>query len=150
MLPVSTATQLPAASAVLSNNGSLGCSFITPDGPGATVLGSGPDTLVLTLSQAYAQGSAAFTISVDGVQVGGVQTASAIQGNGQSQVFDVLGTFAGEHDVSVNLLNPAISDAGTTRMLFVGGASIDGSAIANSSLVLTGAAPQGFSFSGPP
>ena len=128
---------------VISNSyGPLGFSFATPEAPGPTAIGNGPDTLALNLSEDYFQGNAQFTIAVDGQQVGGVQTVAAINGDGQSQVFDVLGNFSGTHSVTLNLLN---GPAGGNN-LYLGGASIDGIAISNSTLTLQGAATSGFSF----
>ena len=97
------------------------------------------------------EGDAQFTISVDGTQIGGVQTATASQSAGQTQTFDVLGTFGtGSHDVSVDFLNDAFGGtASTDRNLYVDGATIDGSAVPSSNLVLWGDGSQGFSFTNP-
>jgi hypothetical protein len=59
-----------------------------------TILGSGPDEMVLSLSEDAWNGDAQFTVSVDGQQIGGVQTASAAHAQGQSQEFDLRGTAA--------------------------------------------------------
>ena len=86
----------------------------TPVSPGTVAssavvsVGAGPDTLALSVAEDAWEGDAQFTISVDGTQVGGVQTATASQSAGQTQTFDVLGTFGtGSHDVSVDFLNDA-------------------------------------------
>ncbi len=136
-------------SLVESNNGTSGFSFTTPTAPSLPTIGSGPDTLALTLSEDYYLGNAQFSVSVDGQQIGGVQTASAIAGNGQSQVLNVLGRFGGAHTVSVNFLNDASTSTpgvGTDRNLYVGGATIDGTSIANSSLALYNTGAKSFSF----
>ena len=127
---------------VESNIGSQGFNFITPGAPPPTTLGSGPDTLALTLSEDYLQGNAQFTIDVDGQQVGGTQTASAMAGHNQSQVFDVLGSYSGDHTVTLNLL---FGQAGGNT-LYLGGASIDGAAISNSTATLQGAGSTSFTF----
>ena len=135
---------------VASNNGSLGFNFATPSAPPPTTIGSGPDTLALNLSEDYYLGNAQFTVTVDGQQIGGVQTAGAQHGNGQSQVFDVLGNFSGAHTVGIDFLNDASAvppGPGTDRNLYVGGASIDGAAIANSTLTLLNQGTQSFTFS---
>ena len=140
---------IAGGSEVLSNNGSLGFNFSGPPVPAPTTLGSGPDALALAVSEGYDTANAQFAITVDGAQVGGVQTANAITGNAQSQVFDVLGSFSGAHTVSINLLNPASGSAGTSgaaSSLSIGGATIDGTAIANSALTLTTATPESFNF----
>ena len=79
--------------------------------PAVTTLGSGPDQLVLKLSQQAWQGldgnpwrettpdewagNAQFTVAVDGVQVGGTLTASAAHAAGQDDTVTLLGTGAG-------------------------------------------------------
>ena len=75
-------------------------------------IGSGPDRIDLNLSEdAYAMdggSDAEFTIGIDGVQVGGVQTAIASHAAGQTQDFAVLGSFgSGPHTVSVAFVNDA-------------------------------------------
>ncbi len=134
-----------------SNNGTFGFNFSTPAAPAPiTIGGSGPDTLALNISEDYYLGNAQFTVSVDGTQIGGVQTASALHGNGQSQVFDIMGNFSGAHNVGVDFLNDASvvpPGNGTDRNLYVGGATIDGTAIANSALTLYSTGSQSFAFS---
>ncbi len=109
--------------------------------PGPVSVGSGADTLVLKMAEDAYQGDAQFTVSVDGKQVGGTQTTSAIVGQGQAQEFDVHGNFgSGSHDVSVNFLNDKIGafypgtqwavDT-TDRNLYVMGASLNGGAPAS-------------------
>ena len=134
---------------VESNNGPSGFSFTTPTAPNLPTIGSGPDTLALNLSEDYYLGNAQFTVSIDGQQIGGVQTINAIAGNGQSQVLDVLGSFSGAHTVSVDFLNDASTSnpgVGTDRNLYVGGATIDGTNIASSSLALYNTGAESFSF----
>ncbi len=141
---------IAGGSEVLSNNGSLGFSFAAP----VTTLGSGPDTFALQVSQGdFASGTAQFSIDVDGNQIGGVQTATAF--NGQFQTFDVLGNFAGQHVVSVNLLNgnpggAANPGTGGVPYLEVGGATIDGAPVSNGTaspyLDTNGVQPVTFTF----
>ena len=74
--------------------------------PGGIVLGSGPDTLVLRVSQDAWLGDVQYTISVDGVQIGGVLTASALHSLGQFDLVTVRGDWEpGTHTVSINFLN---------------------------------------------
>ena len=104
--------------------------------PGPVSVGGGPDTLVLNMSEDYYQGDAQFTVSVDGQQIGGTQTTTAIQDQGQSQEFDVHGGFeSGNHTVSVDFLNDKIgafypgtswADDTTDRNLYVMGMSLNG------------------------
>ena len=80
---------------------------------------------------------------MDGAQVGGVQTVTASQGNGQSQVLNVRGDFSGSHTVSVDFLNPA-SQGGTARALYLDGATLDGNAVVQSVLSFTAGGTQSF------
>ena len=74
----------------------------------ATTVGSGPGRIVLHVSEDAWRGDAQFTVQVDGRQIGGTLTATAIHGAGQSQEFDILGHFVGgNHQVEVTFLNDA-------------------------------------------
>lgn len=68
--------------------------------------GSGSDSLVLWVSQDYYKGDAQFTVSVDGQQVGGTFTASALHSSGQHDTLTLHGNWGpGAHTVTVNFLN---------------------------------------------
>jgi hypothetical protein len=85
-------------------------------------LGSGPDTIVLHMSEDAYLGDAQFTVSVDGVQVGGILTAEQAHASGQVQNFTVHGSFgAGAHVVAVDFLNDAWAGDGSDRNLYVDG-----------------------------
>jgi hypothetical protein len=109
--------------------------------PAPVSVGSGADTLVLNMAEDAYQGDAQFTVSVDGKQVGGTQTTTALVDDGQSQEFDVHGDFGpGTHTVSVDFLNDKIDGFypgtqlaidTTDRNLYVMGASLDGGAPAS-------------------
>ena len=120
-----------------------------PDLIGATV-GSGPDSLVLQVSEDAYQGDAQFTISVDGVQQGGTQTVTAKLGLGQAEAFTVLGSFGtSQHTVSVNFLNDAYGGSPSLdRNLYVDEARINGAQVANSGLTELAGGSQNFSFVG--
>ncbi len=113
-------------------------------------LGSGPDTLVLAVSEDAWQGDAQFTVAVDGVQIGGVQTVNsgAVHAAGLAQTFAVEGTFAaGPHTVTVDFLNDAWGgSAAMDRNLYVTGATIDGTTIAGATLTEMGNGAQSFTF----
>nr|WP_294560661.1 carbohydrate-binding domain-containing protein [uncultured Rhodopila sp.] len=95
---------------------------------GGDTVGYGADTLVLNICEAAYQGDAEFTVSVDGMQVGGVLTAAS---SGPTQAFDVLGDWGGgQHTVTVNFVN-GLSDAGGSRNLFIWGMSYDGTDYSN-------------------
>jgi hypothetical protein len=111
--------------------GGTGAFLIGP----ATPIGSGSDSLVLHIGETADQGDAQFTVSVDGTQVGGVQTATLM---GAVQDFTFLGNWgSGQHSVVVNLINGQ-SDGGVSRNLFVEGMSYDGTAYASNTANLYG------------
>lgn len=122
------------------NGGSAGGST------GGTVLtlGSGSDTLALRISQDAYNGDAQYTVSVDGVQIGGTLTAKASHALGQSDIVTVKGDWAvGPHTVSVRFVNDAWGgSAATDRNLYLDGAAYNGAAIssATQSLYANGAA----------
>lgn len=79
--------------------------------PGAVSVGSGADTLALNMAEDAYQGDAQFTVSVDGQQVGGLQTVTASVAQGQQQEFDVHGNWgSGGHTVSVAFTNDKIGE----------------------------------------
>jgi hypothetical protein len=123
--------------------------IVTP--PPTVTIGSGPDTLALQVSEDAYLGNALFTVSVDGKQIGGTQTATALHSLGNTQTFDVLGTFAaGSHTATVDFLNDAYGGSPTTdRNLYVTGATIDGSAVPAVTLTEHFQGPQSFSFLAP-
>ena len=118
--------------------------------PTTVTLGSGPDTLAMLIAEDAWQGDAQFTISVNGKQIGGVQTATASQGAGQTQTFNVMGSFGGSNIATVTFLNDAYGGtASTDRNLYADGAQIDGVFVPGSGLALLSGGPQSFSFNGP-
>jgi len=102
------------------NNGGGGSS-----GSG-TDIGSGPDTLVVHISGDEDQGNPQFTLTVDGQQVGGVQTVN-VPGPGVShgtnpfEDFTFHGDFAGAHTAAINFVNE-VGD----RNLYLGSITLDG------------------------
>jgi hypothetical protein len=119
-----------------------------PPPTGAIVLGSGQDTLALSVSEDAWKGDAQFTVSVDGKQIGGTQTATASHAAGQSQEFDVKGTFgAGTHTATVTFLNDAWGGtAATDRNLYVTAAKIDGTTVPAGTLIEYASGPKSFTF----
>jgi predicted xylan-binding protein with Ca-dependent carbohydrate-binding module len=117
--------------------------------PGAVSVGSGADTLKLGMAEDAYQGDAQFTVSVDGKQIGGTLTTTALITHGQSQEFDIHGDFgSGGHSVSISFVNDRIGDfypAGTPglppqgqwavdttdRNLYVTGVTLNGGAPAS-------------------
>jgi hypothetical protein len=119
---------------------------VTP--PPIVTIGSGPDTLALQVSEDAWQGNAQFTVSIDGKQIGGIQTATASHAAGQTQTFKVLGTFAtGSHTATVNFLNDAYGGSpATDRNLYVTSATIDSSMVPTATLSERVSGPQSFTF----
>ncbi|MDQ2804353.1 MAG: hypothetical protein M3Y41_17345 [Pseudomonadota bacterium] len=77
-----------------------------------TVIGAGSDTLVLQMAEdpdgppGAAGRDAAFTVNVDGQQIGGLQTTTANEAAGQAQAFTFEGNFApGQHVVTITFAN---------------------------------------------
>ena len=117
--------------------------------PSAVTVGAGAHTLALAVSEDAWQGDAQFTVSVDGKQVGGTQTATASHGAGLVQTFAVMGDFAaGGHTAAVNFLNDAYGGSpAADRNLYVSGAQADGASVPGANLALLSAGAQSFSFS---
>jgi hypothetical protein len=74
------------------------------------------------------QGDAQFTVSMDGVQLGGTFTTTALQSTGVTQSFIFNGNWAaGAHTVTVTFLNDAYGGSSSTdRNLYVDGVTYDG------------------------
>ena len=113
-----------------------------------TTIGAGPDTLVLRIAQDAYQGDARYTVAVDGAQVGGVLTASALRGSGQSDTINVLDNLApGPHEVRLTFLNDRYDGTpATDRNLFLDGAIYNGVAVAGAVRQLYSAGPVSFGF----
>nr|WP_321983147.1 carbohydrate-binding domain-containing protein [uncultured Lichenicoccus sp.] len=138
-----------SSAAVTDETQSVFLSAPAPSTPpaGTTILGSGPDTLALQISEDAWLGNAQFTVAVDGIQVGGVQTATALHSTGAAQTFDVLGTFAGQNSATVTFLNDAYGGTATTdRNLYVDNATYGGSAVPGSTLTELSGGPMSFLF----
>ncbi|MDX3901228.1 MAG: carbohydrate-binding domain-containing protein [Sphingobium sp.] len=104
-------------------------------------IGTGSNQLVLKLTQDFFQGAdAKYTVAVDGVQVGGVNSLSAVRLTGKQDTLTVKGDWAaGNHKITVTFLNDAFN--GTTfedRNLIIEGASINGVNIASAAHVQSG------------
>ena len=146
---------VPNGTAALMSAGPLDFAF-TDSGvastPKNTTIGSGPDSLVLKISQDAFQGSAQYTVSVDGKQIGGVLTASALHGSGADDTTTVKGSFApGAHTLTVNFLNDLYHGTpDTDRNLYVDGVTFNGTAVPGAAATLLSAGPQSLAFTGRP
>jgi beta-glucanase (GH16 family) len=124
---------------------------VTPSNPAPVTYGSGPDTLTIVMAEDYYLGDAQFTVSVDGVQQGGTYTTTALKNLSESQSFNIDGAFSpGAHTVTVDFLNDAWGgSAATDRNLYVLGATLDGAAVAVSTLDEYSSGAQTFPFTEP-
>jgi Ca-dependent carbohydrate-binding module xylan-binding len=110
-------------------------------------IGSGPDELILKISQDEYQGDAEYVISVDGVQIGSTLTAHASHMTGQYDTVTVLGDWGmGNHVVSVEFLNDAYGGAGLDRNLYVDSAVHNGVPVPDANLQLYWNGAVSFSF----
>jgi len=102
--------------------------------------------LDLSVNEDAYNGDAQFTVSVDGTQVGGTNTATASHSAGATQKLALYGTWGtGAHTVSVNFLNDAWGGtAATDRNLYVTAASFGGKAVSGAALSLMSAGVQSF------
>ncbi|WP_336965001.1 cellulase family glycosylhydrolase [Sphingobium aquiterrae] len=116
-------------------------------------MGSGADTLVLKLQQDAYKGNAQFVILVDGKQVGGTLTASALRFSDQQDSVTLHGNWGtGDHVVTVKFVND-LWNAKTTedRNLYVQSAVYNGQEIAkaSASMFTNGTHNIGFTASAP-
>ena len=73
--------------------------------PPPVTTGTGSDTIVLSMSEDAYNGDAQFTVAVDGTQLGGTFTTTALHASGASQNFTFDGDWApGAHTVTVTFL----------------------------------------------
>ena len=106
------------------------------------------DTLVLKISEDAYQGDAQYTVTVNGVQIGGVRTATALHSAGADNIVTLNGNFGTNPSVVVTFLNDAY--AGTTstdRNLYVDGITYNGS-VQTASAALYSAGAHSFGLTG--
>ncbi len=101
-----------------------------PVGTPPTV-GTGPDTVVLHLSEDAYNGDAQFVLTVDGKPVGPAQSVTALHNQGQSEAFTLKGDFGpGPHQFGVSYVNDAWGgSAATDRNLYIDSAAFNGSQV---------------------
>lgn len=113
-------------------------SIAKPKGVNLTA-GTGSDTLVLKITQDYfTGGNAQYKVTVDGKQVGGVFTASAVRMTGEQDTLTLRGDWGpGNHQVAVTFLNDAFNTLTLEdRNLKIESASINGQDIAGASKLM--------------
>jgi len=116
-----------------------------------TTVGSGPDRIVLNVSEDAYLGDAMFTVAVDGQQIGGVQTAVVSHALREQQSFYIDGSLgAGSHTLTVDFLNDLYAGTpGTDRNLFVDRVQSGGEVLA-SGLAFYSAGKQSVAVQVPP
>ncbi|WP_206664839.1 carbohydrate-binding domain-containing protein [Dankookia rubra] len=116
--------------------------------PARTTIGSGPDSLVLRISQDYYQGDANYEVFVDDVQIGGTFTASALHSSAQSDTLIIKNGWApGSHKVAVKFLNDAWGGtAAADRNLYLEAATYNGAAVPGAPSTLWTAGTVAFSY----
>lgn len=108
---------------------------VVPPVTPVTVVGSGADSLRLTVSQDPGVANDRFTVKVDGKTIGMPQVVTALHGAGASQVFDVRGDFgAAQHAVQIQFLRAAIPS--DTARLYVESATYDAAVVPRSPVTL--------------
>ena len=76
--------------------------------PAPVTVGAGPASILLEMAEDAWRGDAQFTVRVDGQQLGGVLTTTALHSSAQTQQFDIRGAFAvGTHAVDITFINDA-------------------------------------------
>ncbi len=97
-------------------------------GVSPTTLGPTPDTLALEISEDSWQGNALYTVSIDGKQIGGVQTATASHAAGAVNDVSIAGNWGpGPHTVGITFINDAWGGTPSTdRNLYIDQVSYNG------------------------
>ena len=78
-------------------------------------IGTGPDEIRLMISQDWFNGSVQYRVFVDGKQVGGTFTASALKSLAQADTVIIRGDFGDTVTVRVQMINDAAATGSTTR-----------------------------------
>jgi Ca-dependent carbohydrate-binding module xylan-binding/Right handed beta helix region len=107
-------------------------------------------TLDVGISGDQYNGDAQFTVSVDGQQIGGTQTAHVRHASGADGHFLLTGTWAsGQHDVKIAFINDAWGGtAATDRNLYLASIALDGKTYAGTSATFMAAGSRSFAVGG--
>jgi hypothetical protein len=139
------------STASLLSNGAI--SFKTVSNDATTPSTS---TLTLNMSEDAYQGNAQFAVSVDGKQMGGTYTSTALHAAGQTEAFVISGiaeTFS-PHDIAITFLNDKYDGTpANDRNLYIDSVQFDRGAVSGGSNItmlsagtqhLTAVAPEGW------
>ncbi|MCB8882190.1 hypothetical protein ACELLULO517_18230 [Acidisoma cellulosilytica] len=111
------------------------------DPPAATA-----HTLTLQMSEDAYKGDAAFTVAVNGQQVGGEYQTSALHSSDDANTFLLTGDWnSGVNDVAISFINDAYGGQGLDRNLYVNSIAYDGVTYAGTSASMPGDSTDNFS-----
>jgi Ca2+-binding RTX toxin-like protein len=103
-------------------------------------LGTGKDTLVLKLNQDFWSGSAQYVLSVNGTQIGGTLSASALKKDGLTDTITLKGSFGDSASLGVRFINDAYGGAADRdRNLYVQDIVLNGTDLDGLGMSLKGA-----------
>ena len=106
------------------------------------------DTLVLKIAEDGYQGDAQYTISVNGLQIGGTRAVTAAHAGGLDSIVTLTGDFGTNPAVVVTFLNAIVgSSAATSRKLYVDGITYNG-ITQTASAALRNSGPRNFALTG--
>jgi hypothetical protein len=108
------------------------------------------DSIALDISQDAWEGDAEFTVKINGQQIGGDYTASALHSSGDAGVFTLTGNWgSGVNDVAVSFINDAYGGSSATdRNLYVNSISENGVAYGGTNEELRGNGTETFAVGG--
>jgi hypothetical protein len=123
-----TDRNLYVESATFNSTSIAGSALGTVNGTESFSFSEAPGKLILHMSEDAWNGDAQFKLRVDGVQVGGIHTVTALHSKGQVQEFSFDGSWsAGEHKIEVQFLNDAYGGtASADRNLYVEAIEVGG------------------------
>jgi hypothetical protein len=106
--------------------------------------------LALSISEDYYKGDAQFTVSVDGQQVGGTQTAHVLHSTGADEVYLLTGNWdSSQHDVKIGFINDLYAGSPSTdRNLYVDSIVLDGTTYSGTSAALMSNGSHDFAVGG--
>ena len=102
----------------------------------------------LSISEDAFEGDAQYLVSVDGVPEQETFATGALRSVGQYETLNIKGNFAAgsTHVVSISFINGAYAGSGEDCNLYVNGATLNGTAVANSALDLLSDGTQSITF----
>jgi Ca-dependent carbohydrate-binding module xylan-binding len=96
------------------------------------------------------KGDAKFVVTLDGKQVGGVETVSALHSTSDTNLFLLTGSWGpGPHNVQIQFTNDAYGGTATTdRNLYVGSIAYDGTTYGNTTATMDSTGTDSFEVGG--